>query len=109
MEIPEQIYIELESVGGMDALIRQLPPENELKAQSLIHKALSSPIRLTILNLLAVQPLCVCVIQEIVKTSPSRLSYHLSILSENQLVESKRAASWLIYSITELGREYLLK
>ncbi|WP_406660150.1 metalloregulator ArsR/SmtB family transcription factor [Methanolobus sp. ZRKC3] len=109
MDIPEQINIELEAIGGMDALIEQLPLESDIIGQSLIHKALSSPIRLTILNMLAIQPLCVCVIQKIVKTSPSKLSYHLSILSDNKLIESKREASWLIYDLTELGREFVMK
>ena len=109
MEIPEQINKEIEAIGGIDALIYQLPKESDIAEQSLIHKAISSPIRLKILSLLEIQPLCVCVIQKIVKASPSKLSYHLSILADNKLIESNREASWLIYNITELGRKYLIK
>jgi DNA-binding transcriptional ArsR family regulator len=109
MEIPEQIYNKLEIIGGIEALIHQLPPEKEIVSHSLTHKALSSPIRLKILYLLAIQPLCVCVIQKIVKISPSKLSYHLSILTNNNFIESNREASWLIYNITEIGRKHFIE
>jgi len=109
MEIPEQVNKEIEAIGGMEALICQLPEESDIIEQSLIHKSLSSPIRLKILNLLATQSLCVCVIQEVIKISSSKLSYHLSILTDNNLIESNREASWMIYNITEMGKKYLIK
>ena len=37
-------------------------------------------IRLTVMYSLLSQPLCVCVIKEVVKIADSKLSYHLSIL-----------------------------
>lgn len=109
MKIPEQLSKEIEVIGGIDKIIEKLPDENIMISQSLIYAALSSPIRLKILNLLSVQPLCACVIQKITKTSPSKLSYHLSLLSDNHLIEGNREGSWITYSLTELGKEYVLK
>lgn len=109
MKIPEQLSKEIEVIGGIDKIIEKLPDENRMIRQSLIYAALSSPIRLKILNLLSVQPLCACIIQKITKTSPSKLSYHLSLLADNHLIEGNREASWITYSLTELGKQYVLK
>jgi len=109
MRIPEQLSKEIEVLGGIDKIIEKLPAENRMIKQSLIYAALSSPIRLKILNLLSIQPLCACVIQKITKTSPSKLSYHLSLLTDNDLIEGNREGSWITYSLTESGRQYVLK
>jgi Predicted transcriptional regulators len=107
MKIPEQISKEIEIIGGIDKIIERLPDENKMIRQSNIYYALSSPLRLKILNLLSIQPLCACVIQKITKTSPSKLSYHLSVLADNNLIEGNREASWITYSLTELGKKYV--
>ncbi|MDP2218077.1 MAG: metalloregulator ArsR/SmtB family transcription factor [Methanolobus sp.] len=107
MKIPEQISREIKLSGGIDKIIEKLPDENRIVKQSLIYDALSSPLRLKILSLLSIQPLCACIIQKITKTSPSKLSYHLSILTNNNLIEGKKEASWITYSITELGQKYV--
>jgi DNA-binding transcriptional ArsR family regulator len=109
MEIPEQLSKEIEVIGGIDKIIEKLPDENGMIRQSLIYAALSSPIRIKILNLLSIQPLCACVIQKITKTSPSKLSYHLSLLKDNHLIEGNREGAWITYSLTELGKQYVLK
>ncbi len=109
MRIPEQLSKEIEVLGGIDKITEKLPDENRMMRQSLMYAALSSPIRLKILNILSIQPLCACVIQKITKTSPSRLSYHLSLLSDNHLIEGNRDGSWITYSLTEFGIEYVLK
>lgn len=109
MNIPEQISKEIEAIGGIEKIIEQLPDDSRMASQSLIYEALSSPIRLKILNLLSIQALCACVIQKITKTSPSKLSYHLSLLSENRLIEAKKEGLWITYSLTDLGKEYVLK
>lgn len=108
MKIPEQIFKEIELNGRIDKIIEKLPDENKTAKQSQIYYALSFPLRLKILNLLSIQPLCVCIILKIIKTSPSKLSYHLSILTNNNLIEGKKDASWVTYSLTEVGRKYAL-
>ncbi|MDW7731806.1 MAG: metalloregulator ArsR/SmtB family transcription factor [Methanolobus sp.] len=106
MKIPEEVSKEIEMIGGIDRIIEEMPDESKIIRQSQIYDALSSPLRLKILSLLSMQPLCACVIQKITKTSPSKLSYHLSVLADNHLIEGKREASWITYSLTELGKEY---
>jgi ArsR family transcriptional regulator len=36
----------------------------------------------------------------------SKLSYHLSVLRDNGLIEGKQKGNWIIYSVTEKGRNY---
>jgi len=59
-----------------------------------------------ILYLLTSQPLCVCVIREIIGISDSRLSYHLSALKKAGLIEGEQQGSWIIYRISERGKKY---
>jgi ArsR family transcriptional regulator len=65
--------------------------------------ALSDPVRITILHLLAVQPLCVCVIKECIGIADSKLSYHLTIMKKADLIEGKQEGNWIIYHLTDLG------
>ena len=107
MEIPEQIQKELDDLGGFEALAGRIPSTTELEEQSRIYHALSDPLRLTILYLLRDQPLCVCVINRFTRLSGSKLSYHLNILKEGCLIEGEYHGNWIIYSLTDTGREYL--
>jgi DNA-binding transcriptional ArsR family regulator len=107
MEIPEPIQKELEALGGFEALARRIPPTSELEEKSRIYHALADPLRLTILYLLRDQPLCVCVINRFMHLAGSKLSYHLNILKESGLIEGEYHGNWIIYSLTERGREYL--
>jgi DNA-binding transcriptional ArsR family regulator len=80
--------------------------EERIEKCSRIYGALSDRLRLRILCILSVQPLCVCVIKEIVDIPDSKLSYHLSILKDAGLVESKRDGNWIMYNLTEMGKKY---
>jgi ArsR family transcriptional regulator len=91
--------------GG--ALIKGLSiDEGRIASYSKVCSALSDPLRLRILAILKVQPLCVCVIKELVRIPDSKLSYHLGVLRSADLVESERDGTWIIYSLTKLGREH---
>ena len=70
---------------------------------SLIHHALSEPLRLRIPHALAIQPLCVCVIKDIVGIADSKLSYHLNQSKKAGLIEGDQQGSWIIYHLTPLG------
>ncbi|RNI14985.1 ArsR family transcriptional regulator [Methanohalophilus sp. RSK] len=107
MIIPEPIKCEIEYKGGVDNLYKKMPPEDEFKRWSKIHHALSSPLRLKILYMVARQPLCVCIIKHILKVSDSKLSYHLSILSESGIIKGTREGNWIIYSATEEGKQMI--
>jgi ArsR family transcriptional regulator len=72
-----------------------------------VYHAVADPIRLKILEMLKDQPLCVCVIRTILKIADSRLSYHLNILKKTGLIRGGKQGNWIIYSITERGKEFL--
>jgi DNA-binding transcriptional ArsR family regulator len=107
MEIPEPVKKELEEMGGLEALAGRIPPQAELLNKSRIHHALSDPLRLTILYLVRDQPLCVCVINRFMRLAGSKLSYHLNVLKESGLIEGEYRGNWIIYTLTDEGREYL--
>ena len=106
--LPEQILTELNALGGMAALEKQIPKKTVLEERGKIYQALSDPLRLSILYIIRNQPLCVCVINRFMRLSGSKLSYHLNILKENGLIEGENDGNWIIYSITERGKKLLL-
>ena len=107
MEIPEDIRKAIEEMGGMEKMLEALPDKSELDERSRLCGALSDPTRLKILHLLAIHPLCVCLIKQAVEISDSKLSYHLSVLKKAGLIEGNRRKNWIIYEITEEGKRYI--
>ena len=107
MDIPDQIQKELDEMGGFEALAGRIPPQAELASMSRVYHALSDPLRLTILYLVRDQPLCVCVINRFMHLAGSKLSYHLNILKESGLIEGEYHGNWIIYSLTDTGREFI--
>ncbi len=104
--IPPAIQEELDRTGGLEGLVSRLPGNRELEDLAGIHQALSDLIRIKIIQLLSFQPLCVCVIREIIGISDSKLSYHLSALKKAGLIAGEQKGSWIIYSLTGKGKEY---
>ncbi len=77
-----------------------------------LFKVLADPTRLRVLKALEVQSLCVCVLVECTDQKHSALSYHLKLLKEAGLVDSRRKRSFQIYDLTEFGSlllEYIEK
>lgn len=103
-DIPEDVRLELAQIGGLEGLCKQLPSNEHLESTSRIHHALSDPVRMKVLHLLRVQPLCVCVIKQCVQIADSKLSYHLNILKECGLIEGRMEKHWIIYRLTDRGR-----
>ena len=107
MEIPEDVRKSVESLGGIEKIMKMLPDDEYLKNRSRVYRALSDPIRLKILHLLSMHPLCVCLIKQAVGISDSKLSYHLSVLKSAELIKGVRRRNWIIYEITEKGLKYV--
>jgi ArsR family transcriptional regulator, arsenate/arsenite/antimonite-responsive transcriptional repressor len=105
-EIPGPIQCDLDEVGGVKGLNERLPQKKNIERISATHHALSDPVRMSILYLLNVQPLCVCVIKECIGIAGSKLSYHLNIMKENGLIECEQQGNWIIYQITGKGKKY---
>jgi ArsR family transcriptional regulator len=68
---------------------------------SLIHiyQCLCDTTRLRILSLLTKGELCVCHFQEILGEPQVKVSKHLAYLRTRGLVESRKEANWVIYSL----------
>jgi ArsR family transcriptional regulator len=74
--------------------------------QARIFKALSDEKRLRILEMLRGGEKCACVLQEPLDLGQSGLSYHMKILTESGIVESRQAGKWTHYRISEEGCSY---
>ena len=106
-DIPVPIQNELIRKGGLKGLLTRIPDSAELLKNSRLHQALADPIRLTVMYAVLSQPLCVCVIKEVVNIADSKLSYHLNILKERDLIFGEQQGNWIIYRITDKGRQAL--
>lgn len=106
-EIPDSIQKELDKKGGMEGLLGRIPGQSSLHTSSRLHQALADPIRLTVMYSLVSQPLCVCVIKAVVNIADSKLSYHLNILKEQDFIVGEQQGNWIIYTITDRGRQAL--
>ena len=103
MALPEGIEESLCRCGGIAGLTGQLPGDDLLKRESALFRALADPLRLKILAMLAVQPLCVCVIKAVLGIADSKLSYHLSVLKKMGLIAGEAQGNWIIYRLTADG------
>ena len=72
-----------------------------------LFKLLSDPIRLHILKALEVQDLCVCILVEVTDYKHSALSYHLKLLKDANLVDSRRDKSFQTYFLTGFGHSLI--
>lgn len=61
--------------------------------------ALSEPLRLQVLDLLRTKELCVCDLCEVLNLPQSKLSFHLKVLREAELVRSRQQGRWIYYSL----------
>ncbi len=103
MVIPEPIKCDLDKIGGINGLVKSLPKNRKIEDISKIFQGLSDKFRLRILLIVNKQPVCVCIIKEILGISDSKLSYHLSTLKDSGLVYGEQHGNWIIYYPTELG------
>lgn len=61
--------------------------------------ALSETLRVQILDLLRTRELCVCDLCEELAATQSKLSFHLKVLKEAELVRSRQEGRWMYYSL----------
>jgi len=69
--------------------------------------ALSDETRLQLLELLAEGEQCVCDLTDALKSSQSRLSFHLKTLKEAGLLQDRREGRWVYYSLDPAALEEL--
>jgi ArsR family transcriptional regulator len=82
---------------------------NDLKKNygnyAMLLKALSDETRVKIFDMLAHGELCACKILEEFNITQPTLSYHMKILCESNLVDSRRDGVWMRYSINRNNLE----
>lgn len=71
--------------------------------QAKIFKAFCDEKRLKILDLLRSGEKCACVLTDTLNIGQSALSYHMKILVESGIVESRQEGKWTHYKISETG------
>jgi len=71
-----------------------------------VFKAFCDEKRLRILELLRGGEKCACVLLEQLDLGQSGLSYHMKILVESGIVESRQEGKWTHYKISENGSAY---
>jgi len=65
--------------------------------------ALSDPLRLKIIDLLKEKELCVCELCDILSVPQSKLSFHLKILKEANLLHNRQQGRWVYYKLNIAG------
>jgi ArsR family transcriptional regulator len=61
--------------------------------------ALAEPLRIQVLELLREREICVCELCEYLGVAQSKLSFHLKILKEAELVRTRQEGRWIYYSL----------
>lgn len=78
--------------------------ESPYQENAKVFKALCDPKRLAILEQLRSGEKCACVLQEPMDLTQSGLSYHMKILCDSGLVDSRQEGKWTHYRLSESGR-----
>ncbi|KAA0003707.1 MAG: winged helix-turn-helix transcriptional regulator [Thermoplasmata archaeon] len=105
-EIPREIERELQKKGGWENFKKNFETDKVKKIEKTV-KAISDEKRLKILYALLKQRMCVCMIVDVLKCSYSKCSYHISKLKEANLIKATKRGSFVIYSLTPLGKSIL--
>jgi DNA-binding transcriptional ArsR family regulator len=82
---------------------------NGLKAQAQLFRALSHPVRLRILDILAHQEACVCHLTEILGQRQPYVSQQLATLREAGLVTDRRDGTLIYYRLADDALAALLE
>jgi ArsR family transcriptional regulator len=64
-----------------------------------IFKALSDETRLKIVEMLSCGEMCACAILEYFEITQPTLSYHMKILTDSNIVISKKEGTWIRYNL----------
>jgi ArsR family transcriptional regulator len=85
-----------------NALVRDPLTAPQAATLATVFKALSDPVRLRLLSLIASHAggeACVCDLTPTFDVSEPTISHHLKVLREAGLVTSERRASWVYYRV----------
>ncbi|MRG87131.1 ArsR/SmtB family transcription factor [Salinibacillus xinjiangensis] len=89
--------------------IIDLSTESQLEKYEARFKALADKKRLQILNILTTEgETCVCDLSPKIDMPQSKLSYHLKMLLDNNLIQKEKRGTWNYYSINPSEINHLL-
>lgn len=77
--------------------------------QAKVFKAFCDEKRLQILELLRGGEKCACILVEQLGMAQSSLSYHMKILCESGIVDSRQDGKWTHYKISEKGSSFAVE
>ncbi|HRV38589.1 MAG: metalloregulator ArsR/SmtB family transcription factor [Fervidobacterium sp.] len=83
--------------------------ENVYQQHAKVFKAFCDDNRLKILEILRDGEKCACKLLEHLNINQSSLSYHMKILVESGIVESREEGKWTYYKISEKGSKYAIE
>lgn len=83
--------------------------ENNHEMNAKIFKAFCDAKRLAILELLQSGEKCACVLTDQLEIGQSSLSYHMKILCESKVVESRQEGKWTHYRLSHSGSKYAVE
>lgn len=66
-----------------------------------VYKCLCDELRLRVLNLLQVGPLCVCHLLEVLECDAVKLSKQLRYMKQLGMLEGEREAQWIVYRLAD--------
>jgi ArsR family transcriptional regulator, arsenate/arsenite/antimonite-responsive transcriptional repressor len=92
----------LQVIGCESPLVRDPLTVEQAACAVVLFKALSDPVRLRLLSLIASHDggeACVCELTGFFDVSEPTISHHLKALREAGLVTSERRASWVYYRV----------
>lgn len=79
-------------------------PAPEAERLANFARALSDPVRITVLHLLEqTADLCTCELESLLDLPQSKVSYHLKVLLDAGLVTRKTYGTWRHYSLVRKG------
>jgi len=74
------------------------PPLQHHQARALL-KALADPLRLQVIEALHSGERCVCELTEELNLTQSKLSFHLKVMREADLLEAREEGRWIYYRL----------
>jgi ArsR family transcriptional regulator, arsenate/arsenite/antimonite-responsive transcriptional repressor len=88
--------------------LKDISMESTFSAYESKFKALADKKRLHILNLLCQKEVCVCDLSDMLDMPQSKLSYHLKILLDANLILKETRGTWSYYKMNDEEVNHLL-
>ncbi|KAF0846007.1 ArsR/SmtB family transcription factor [Nocardia caishijiensis] len=97
-----ELDLAIDATCCTEPVVRDPLTHSEAVELAALFKALSDPVRLRLLSLVASRAggeACVCDISDGVEVGQPTISHHLKVLREAGLLTSERRASWVYYRV----------